>query len=185
MKKLIFGMAVLAPGLASAHAGHGGASFMAGAVHLFTGLDHLLVLIAAGLCLATVAGQRDRVAGCLLIGAALVAGMVIAPRLPVINMEPAIYATLFILGGMVALAINVRLLSRLTALAMIALIHGVTHGQEMPPGAMGYASALVASSMAVALATSFAAPRVREPGRWAIRLAGAGIAIVGVVLAST
>ncbi len=188
MKKLICVAAALVagvvPGVASAHAGHGDASLLAGALHLFTGLDHLLVLIAAGFCLAMVPGRRERLGGCLLLGAALAAGIVVSPWLPVINMEPAICATLVVLGGMVALAINVRLAGRLAALAAIALIHGITHGQEMPAGAGGYAVGLVAGSVAVALAASLAAPLMRAlPGRWVVRVAGAGIAIVGVVLA--
>lgn len=186
MKFVIFLLAALLPGLALAHPGHGDVTLVGGALHLFSGPDHLLVLVAAGLSLAVVPAVRHRIGGCLLIGAALAAGMLGARWLPPLNMEPAICATLVILGGLVALAIDVHRVHQLTALALVALVHGITHGQEMPAGAAGYAVGLVVGSVAVTMATTLAAPWVRSlPVRWAVRLAGAGIAITGLILAGS
>lgn len=180
MKKPICLLVAFLPGLAWAHTGHHGMTFWAGALHLFSGFDHLLVLVAAGLSLAAVQRQQDRLAGCLAVGAAVLLGMFAAPLLPTINMEPAVSATLIITGGMVALALNGRLTARLTTLAAVAAIHGFTHGQEMASPLSAYATGLALSSVVIMVLAMLGARRVS--GQWLIRLIGAGIAVGGVAL---
>lgn len=190
---------VAAP-LAMAHVGADGAPHMHdgnalqslafGALHPLTGLDHLAAMVSVGAwSVLSKPGQSMRslliapaaFAVTLLFGALLaLAGL----RLP--GVEPMIAASLLVMGLLVAT--HLRLGTRVGAalVAVFALCHGLAHGTELGGHAMAALTGMVASTavlhglgMGVGLA-------LRDPGhgarRWASRLAGAGVALMGLSL---
>jgi urease accessory protein len=69
MRKLTLLTLLLLPALAHAHPGHGTeAGFVAGALHPFTGLDHLLGVLTAGLLLGWLPEPRRWIACALFLG---------------------------------------------------------------------------------------------------------------------
>lgn len=185
MKKFALLIAALSPSMVWAHAGHEHLSFASGALHLFTGLDHLLALIASGLCLGMLGQRRQQISNLLLIGAVLLAAVLVAPALPAFNMEPAIIATLIVLGSLLALALTMPVQYRVFLLAGVAAIHGLTHGQEMAAQSIAYAAGLALTSVAV-MGASLCAAVILQRKQWQklIRAAGFTIAAGGILLLS-
>ena len=144
--RLIAALLASAPVLAMAHLGHehGTSGFVAGFVHPFTGLDHLVMAIALGVLFAKFA-QRWKVVGMLIFGFVL--------RMQGIFANIAEYG---IVASLVVLA--VALLARqgsILAVASIALtfFHGAAHGVELAHA--GHA-ALVIAGMVLAMALIYA-----------------------------
>ncbi|MEO6741622.1 MAG: HupE/UreJ family protein [Chthoniobacteraceae bacterium] len=149
--RLVFALA-LVPTLAHAHPGHGAANggIGWGLVHPFTGLDHILAMIAVGLW-AVQLGKRAlwllplSFVGAMAAGAALGMGGVSLPFV-----EPAILASVIVLGALVASATRLPLGASATLVAVAAFFHGQSHGMEMPANASGILTAagfLIATTM--------------------------------------
>lgn len=190
---------VAAP-LAMAHVSAGGAPHMhdgnalqslaSGALHPLTGLDHLAAMVSVGAwSVLSKPGQSMRslltapaaFAVTLLFGALLaLAGL----RLP--GVEPMIAASLLVMGLLVATRLRLSTSTGAALVAAFAFCHGLAHGTELGGHAMAALTGMVASTavlhglgMGVGLA-------LRDPGhgarRWASRLAGAGVALMGLSL---
>lgn len=185
MKKFALIVAALSPSMVWAHPGHEHLSFASGALHLFTGLDHLLALIASGLCLGVLAQRRQQASSLLLIGAVLLVAVLVAPVMPALNMEPAIIATLIVLGSLLALALAMPAYFRVILLLGVAGIHGLTHGQEMATQSIAYAIGLTLASVAV-MGASLCVAILLQRMQWQqlMRAAGFGIAAGGILLLS-
>ena len=130
MKKLILSATLLlAPTAALAHTGHGAtASLFAGLAHPVSGPDHLTVMLAVG-ALAALKGGRAlwlwpaSFVGVMIAGALLGMAQV---QLPLV--EPAILASVVVLGLLVALAVNLPTWLGALVIGVSALFHGHAHG---------------------------------------------------------
>jgi len=177
-------------GIAEAHTGvdHAVAAggLAAGFAHPFSGLDHLLAMVAVGLWAATLGGAaRWAVPASFLVLMAL--GAVIGVHgvdLPMV--EPMIALSVIALGAMVALALRVPTAAAAALVALFGLFHGYAHGAEMPEmvAPLGYGLGFVAATALLhgaGLAIGSALPR------WAplqsMRVAGGAVAAAGVALA--
>lgn len=130
----------LAPMLAQAHPGHGpgysqgynqGFSFYSGLLHPWSGLDHLLAMLAVGLW-ASQLGGRMRWA----LPACFVASMLVGASFGLAGakfgaVEQGIAASVLILGVLVASAKRVPLAFSLLLTGCFAIFHGYAHGAEM------------------------------------------------------
>src|SRR5437870_3036622 len=124
----------LIPALAHAHPGHGAepGGIGWGLAHPFTGLDHLLAMIAVGL-LAVQLGKRALWLLPVSFVSAMSAGAALGMngvRLPFV--EPLILASVLVLGAMVVLAARLPLGASTVAVAFAAVFHGQAHGSEIP-----------------------------------------------------
>ena len=170
----------LVPALAHAHPGHGtetgGIGW--GIVHPFTGLDHILAMVAVGLW-AVQLGKRAlwllpaAFVSAMTVGAALGMGGV---RLPFV--EPAILASVIGLGAFVAFAARMPLGASAATVALAALFHGQAHGSEMPVNASGLFTAIgfvlaTAALHAAGIACGFTLQHTAQ--QRAIRAAGVAI----------
>lgn len=130
---------VLLPGAAFAHAGHGEASgFLDGLAHPVLGADHLLAMVAVGLW-AALTGGTARLAYPASFLVAMIAGGALGlggTALPA--MEPAILASVILLGAFAALALRLPLPAALAGLAAFGLAHGNAHGLEAADGGLAY-----------------------------------------------
>lgn len=123
------------PTLALAHigadaGGHHGSGFEAGFSHPFTGLDHLLAMVAVGIWSAMTARRvwlaPAAFAGMLGIGAVLgMAGLV----LPAV--EAIVAASLLIIGLLVAVRAALPAVAGMALVGAFALFHGIAHGTEL------------------------------------------------------
>jgi urease accessory protein len=187
MKKLILSAALLlAPTAALAHTGHGTtASLFAGLAHPISGLDHLTVMLAVG-ALAAVKGGRAlwlwpaTFVGVMIAGALLGMAQV---QLPLV--EPAILASVVVLGLLVALAVNLPTWLGAIVIGVSALFHGHAHGAEaVGVGASSYMIGFIAATAALHLAGIGAVFGLRSASlQPLVRIAGAVCALVGASLA--
>ena len=155
--------ALCIPAMAHAHPGHDAvASLAVGLAHPFTGIDHLLALVATGLLarrMGTGAGIAIVMSFLLLLTAGAVYGISV---LPMPGSELVVYASVIVLAGL-ALKPARRFPLAVAALAgAFAFFHGHAHGSEAVPGgsAAAYVAGILASSALICLATA-AVDRVR------------------------
>lgn len=124
-----------ASGTALAHPGHDLSGFSAGLLHPFTGMDHLLAMLAVGLWAAQMGGRKIWLLPVtflsMLVGGA---GLALADlNLPLV--EPGIAASVLALGLLIALSLRLPTLLSVAITAVFGLLHGYAHGLEMPDSA--------------------------------------------------
>ena len=135
MKKFLLVISLLLPAVAWAHPGHAtDAGFMSGIAHPFSGLDHLLAMLAVGIWAAQ-RGGRALCAWPVAFVALMSVGCVATlsgVALPYI--EQGIVASLLVLGLLIASATRLPVLAGALIVGAFALFHGAAHGMEMPAG---------------------------------------------------
>lgn len=132
-------IATVAAGPAMAHTGHHANGFAAGLAHPFSGLDHLLAMLAVGLW----AAQNRRPATWLLplafplaMAAGAAAGI---GGWTVEGLELGIAGSVALLGLLVAGAVTLPAWAGALLVSVFAAMHGLAHGNELPGGASPFA----------------------------------------------
>jgi urease accessory protein len=181
---------VFAPALAQAHPGHAGheaGGIGWGLMHPFSGLDHLLAMVAVGLWAVQLGGRALWALPAAFVAAMSLGGMlgVTGAELPLV--EPMILGTALILGALVAFAARLPLLASVAVVALGAVFHGHAHGAEMPAGSSGWLTGVgfvVATALlhAAGMAGGLALQRLARSR--AVQAAGAAILTVAVLLAA-
>jgi len=124
---------LLFPTLAFAHSsGTGAHDFKTGFLHPFSGLDHLLAMLAVGLW-ASQLGGRAKWQVPLTFVAVMAVGSLIGIKggsLPL--MESGITMSLLVVGVMIAASIRLPLAFSCALVGIFALCHGAAHGAELP-----------------------------------------------------
>lgn len=173
------------PATAVAHPGHAADSFLAGALHPLSGLDHLLAMLAVGLLAGRSHGRLRwglpaSFVMAMIIGAALGAGGIDVPLV-----EVGIALSLVAFGAALVWKQTLRAPMLVALTAGFALFHGHAHGTEMAAD-LSAASYGLGFVLATALLHAFGvllATRLlltdQQPrlARWG----GAAIAAVGAV----
>lgn len=193
--------AVTLASLAQAHVGadglayHHGAfdSFTAGAAHPLTGLDHLASMVSVGLWSALSLGAKSTPsasAKCLLSAPLAFAATLLMGALMALNgvtlpgVEPMIAASLLALGLLVATRTALPTGLGAALVAGFALFHGLAHGQELGGHAAAALTGMILSTMALhAVGIGFGLA-LRQRSRWLPRIAGIGVATLGLGLLS-
>ena len=174
---------------ALAHVGdHSHMSFAEGLLHPFTGLDHVLAMVAVGLWASQLGGRALWLLpltfpAVMAIGAALGLSGVTLPWV-----EIGIAGSVMVLGAVVALALRPSLAISIPLIGAFAVLHGYSHGIELPANAsaLSYGAGFIAATLvlhAIGIALGLTAGRI--PVRFAARTAGGAIAVLGVVLLVT
>lgn len=188
MKKILAtALLLLLPTAASAHPSltHHMHGFLAGVSHPLTGLDHLLAMLSVGLW-ASQKGGRALWLWPLAFMTAMVAGGVMGMSgvaLPFV--EPAIAASLLVLGAAIAATLVLPMGAGVAIIALFGLFHGNAHGLEAPgSGAVLYALGFLLATvtlhgLGVALGLSLRHGR----GAVLVRAGAALIAATGMVMA--
>jgi len=130
--RLIVALALLVGSSAAmAHSGHHGAGFAAGFVHPFSGLDHVLAMLAVGLFATRFQGAaRLAIPGAFMV--AMVGGALAGAAGFALPMQEAgIAASLLVLGLVLAAALRVSGALALPLVALFGLFHGGAHFAEM------------------------------------------------------
>ena len=173
----VFGLAVA--GVAQAHLLSESGGWGAGFTHPLLGWDHLLAMIAVGLWAAQLGGRAlwslpltfvSVMAG----GALLGMGGVALP-----HVEAGIAASLLVLGLFVAFAARLPLAVGVMLVAAFALVHGHSHGTEVPAMVSPWAYAtgfVIATALLHVTGIAFG----RGLHAKAVQIAGACVAFAGV-----
>ena len=173
---------LLAPSVALAHPGHG-FGFDAGFLHPLTGADHLLAMVGVGLWAATLGGRArwalpaGFLAAMALAGAlAMNVGLGVAAQ----AVQPAIIASVILLGAVVALAVRAPLAVALPLVGLFGLAHGAAHGAEMVGNGLIFGVAML---LATALLHGAGLALGLSLNRISLRLAGAFACAGGLTFA--
>ena len=152
-------------------------------VHPFTGVDHILAMVAVGLWAAHL-GKRAAFALPLVFPAMMLVGGTLANSgvsLPAI--EPLIAISVITLGVLIAAQIRFSLIASASLIGLFATFHGYAHisesaGTAVVPYSMGFiASTLVLHLVGVALGILLTTSSTR-----AVRTGGSFIALAGGLL---
>lgn len=174
---------VVMPSVAWAHPGAGGvSSFWTGVGHPFSGLDHLLAMVAVGIWAAQSGGHRVWAMPMAFVGVMLAGGLIGLTGLPLPHVEYGIAVSLLVLGLLIASASKWDVLLSAAIVGFFAIFHGYAHGAESP-----LAGDLLAYSAGFSLATALLhglgiGGTMLVRGQLA-RLAGIVIALSGVYFA--
>lgn len=158
---------------------------LTGLAHPFSGLDHILAMVAVGLWAAQLGGRALWLVPLTFVLTMAAGGVLGFLGLPLPYVELGIAGSVLILGILVALASRLPLAASMMLVGIFALFHGYAHGAEMAinASALGYSlgfmlatATLHASGIGIALAA-----RQGWPAQL-LRAGGAAIAVSGVWL---
>jgi urease accessory protein len=178
----LLSLAIATP--AFAHPGHGGHEFVDGWLHPFSGIDHLLAMVAVGLLAVRMGGKAIWIMPCTFILAMLAGGGLAELGVPMPGVEWWIAASVLALGVMVAATSVLPLKYGAALVALFAVFHGHAHAAEM----VGTSFAAYAIGFVLATAVLHASGIAIGLGmrRWgqplAMRVAGGMITAAGVLL---
>lgn len=178
---------IFAPAVSHAHTGLGTFSgFGAGFGHPLGGADHVLVMVAVGIW-AFQSGGR----GVWLIPASFLGMMAVGcllgfagVKLPFVEQE--IFISILVFGALIAAAARFPLVVGMLVTGAFALFHGHSHGTEIPAAASGlfysFGFLLATAALHAAGIAGASALARREPNAAYVRLAGASIALAGIIV---
>jgi len=162
---------------AFAHPGHNVSGLAAGLMHPFSGLDHLLAMLAVGLWAAQGGGRKIWLLPATFM-TMLVVGAGIAMQwqsLPLV--EAGIAASVLALGLLIALSLQFPVTLSVAVTALFSLMHGYAHGLELPDSAAPFAYALGFLAATATLHLSGIAVGIATRQRYAFLAKSLGIAI--------
>lgn len=146
-------------------------AFFSAAAHPFTGLDHLIAMLAVGaLAFGGRLGVGIAFAGA--VGVGFVTGLALPPWLPGLS--------LVVIGCFILKGVPMTKAWLYIVVAMIGFLHGGAHADAMSGLAAG--AGLFAGTMTGVGLGTVAARGLRRLPPVAIRFAGASVAVIGVLL---
>jgi urease accessory protein len=180
---LLLGAMLAWPALAHVQQGQA-AGFAAGLLHPVSGLDHVLAMVAVGLWGAQLGAPAIWLLPVTFPLVMAFGGFLGLVGVPLPGVEIGIALSALLLGMLVATQSRPPIWTAAAVVGVFAVFHGHAHGTELPAGQSGL---LYSAGFVVATGSLHAAGVViglvhRWPrGRAALRLAGAGIALAGLV----
>jgi len=174
------------PGLAFAHPGPPHASDLAaGFLHPFTGVDHLLAMIAVGVWAARLGRKAIWVLPAAFPVAMLVGAMLAVAGVQLPMIEPMIAISVVALGIAVASGIRLPVLASAAVVSLFGVFHGHAHAIEGPvsDSMAGYAAGFVGATIALHMFGVAVGVRLDRSDQTMIRqLGGSLIAVTGAAL---
>jgi urease accessory protein len=170
---------------AYAHVGVGPVtSFGAGFSHPLSGLDHMAVMVMVGLWAALKGGRALWAWPAAFVGVMLAGGVLGISGAPLPFVEPAILASVVVLGLLVAAAIDLPVSAGAVIIGIFALFHGHAHGAEIPETAGGieYLAGFAAATALLHATGIGAGVLFGSRFRGLARFAGAATAALGLGL---
>lgn len=170
---------------ASAHLlGMHGAGFEAGITHPYTGLDHLLAMLAVGMWAAQ-QGGRALWSIPLAFVASMALGSILAStgmQLPMV--ETGIATSVLVLGLLVTFSARLPIIAGATLVGTFALFHGHAHGTELPLAAspVEYALGFILATAVLHGIGIILGKYMKNSALPWLQLSGAAVAATGVWL---
>jgi urease accessory protein len=170
------------PAFAHVQAGEA-AGFTTGLRHPWSGWDHILAMVAVGIWGAQLGAPAIWLLPVTFPMVMAFGGFLglIGVHLP--GVEFGIAASALLLGVMVCVEAKPRLIWAAVLVGIFGLYHGHAHGTELPPGQNGMLYSMgfvIATGCLHALGIALGLIHPWPAGKWALRVAGGGIAIMGL-----
>jgi len=176
---------VATPAAALAHEEAGqAAGFLAGLAHPVSGLDHVLAMIAVGLWGAVLGLPAIWVLPVAFPLVMALGGLMGLLGFPLPGVEVGIAVSAIVLGVMVLAEVRPPLWLAAAIVAFFAVFHGHAHGRELPAGASALLYSLgfvIATGLLHAAGILLGVAHRWAAGRHAVRIAGGGVALAGLV----
>lgn len=155
------------------------AGLIAGLAHPFSGLDHLLAMVAVGLWAAQKGGRALWMLPLTFVGMMAFGGTLGVLGMPLPGIEVGIALSVMVLGLLVALQSGGSLQLACATVGLFALFHGLAHGVEMPLAAspLAYGFGMMAATAFLHASGVFAGMKLREI---VLRVTGALISMAGL-----
>lgn len=173
----------LGPLAVLAHARGGeAASFLAGAGHPVSGLDHVLAMVAVGLWGAQLGAPAVWLLPVTFPMVMAFGGMLGLLGIALPGAEIGIAVSAIVLGAAVLAEWRPPLAVAAVLVGAFAVFHGHAHGTELPAGADGFAYSVgfvVATGLLHGVGIALGLVHRWPAGRAALRVAGAGVAAAG------
>ena len=165
--------------------------FLSGFAHPWTGIDHLLAMVAVGIWAAQQGGRKIWLLPLLFVGGMLMGAALAWSGIALPWVEGAVAASVVVLGCLIASLTRLPLAFGAGLVGLMAVFHGHAHGTETGTAsqavelAAGFAVTTlllhgIGIALGLALSRGFGAHAAR--GRLAYGLGGAAIATVGAAL---
>jgi urease accessory protein len=176
-----------------AHPGHpDGAGFLVGFVHPWTGIDHLIAMVAVGLWAAQQGGRKVWLLPLMFIAGMVVGASIAWSGVSLPWVEGAIATSVVVLGCLIALLARLPLAVGATVVGVMAVFHGYAHGSEATgANTLSYAAGFALATLllhAIGVGAGLSLGRLRatqnKPVRVAYAVGGSAIAVVGLALLS-
>jgi len=186
LKHLIFtAAALMVPMAVQAHPGYDQPGWGYGATHPFTGLDHLLAMLAVGLWASQLGGRARWLVPVAFVVVMAIGGAMGVAGVPMPGVEQGIAASVLVLGLLVAMAVRLPVFAGAQLVGVFAVFHGHAHGAEMPVDASGalYGLGFIMSTAilhAIGVGGGLLAFSIKHP--ILPRLAGAAVAVCGLAM---
>ncbi len=176
-------LVVLATNPALAHEGEGlTGGFLSGLKHPIYGLDHVVAMVAVGLWGAVLGAPALWILPLVFPLVMAFGGALGVLGIPMPAVEIGIAVSGLVLGLLVALWVKAPIWVAAIVVGAFAIFHGHAHGTELPDAAnpIAYAVGFVIATGALHVAgIAFGALNGIKGGQWAVRGAGAVIALAG------
>lgn len=156
-----------------------------GVEHPFSGLDHILAMVAVGLWAAQLGGRALWSIPLTFVLTMAAGGALGFLGVPLPMVELGIASSVVVLGVLVALASQLPLAVSMTLVGLFALFHGYAHGAEMvvESSALWYGLGfMLATATLHALGIGIALAAGRGVPARLVRVGGAAIAASGMLL---
>jgi urease accessory protein len=180
----VFLVAVLWPLCAGAHVdGAQAAGFLTGLQHPWSGLDHVLAMIAVGLWGAQLGSPALWVLPIAFPMMMAMGAMMGLMGIPVPGVEVGIALSAIVLGTMILAEVRLKLAVAIAIVGIFAIFHGHAHGTELPAGQSGLMYSMgfvIATGCLHGVGVALGLVHRLSLGRLAIRGTGTFIAAMGV-----
>jgi urease accessory protein len=159
------------------------AGFITGLQHPWSGLDHVLAMIAVGLWGAQLGNPAIwllPIAFPMMMAMGAMMGLM---GIPVPGVEIGIALSAIVLGTMILAEVRPKLAVALAIVGVFAIFHGHAHGTELPPGQSGLLYSMgfvIATGCLHAVGIALGLVNGLPAGKLALRGAGSFIAVMGV-----
>jgi urease accessory protein len=181
---LLLLMILLIPSSVFAHVEQGqAAGFITGLQHPWSGLDHVLAMIAVGLWGAQLGNPAMWVLPVIFPMVMSLGAMMGLLGIPLPGIEIGIALSSIFLGAMVVGEVRPKLVIAAVLVGFFAVFHGHAHGTELPAGQSGMLYSMgfvIATGILHGIGITIGLIHRWPQGRLALRGAGAFIAFMGV-----
>jgi urease accessory protein len=157
--------------------------FLTGFVHPLSGLDHVVAMVAVGLWGAQLGPPALWLLPVTFPMVMAFGGFLGLIGIALPGVEIGIALSALLLGVMVATEAKVPLVTAAVLVGFFAIFHGHAHGTELPAGQSGLAYSIgfvVATGLLHGVGIAIGVVHRWQPGRIALRVAGAVVAMAGV-----
>ena len=157
-------------------------SLLAGISHPFTGVDHLLAMLAVGIWAAMQKGKQQLAIPATFLILLLAGFMAALNGLQLPMVEGTIASSVLVMGLLIAGMVKLPTHFSLPLISLFALSHGFAHGSELGAAtAATFAVGFVGSSLILHLSGSVLVARLTQMPML-VRFGGAAMALTGVGL---